>query len=273
MATILIFVLSGCMIKQDAETDSVQEIISEQDSEVVAESEEATQMNQNIDTEQMAGAFQDFMQESDSEEGDMPESDLYDAFLSEVSELIASNSDEMVDVPGLIGVYEATRDLSREEAFSVIGYHIQDVNSDGIDDLMIGYINDEVDSRFYGSLIFGLYTYMDDGPTCLLEGYARNRVSWIGDNRFFSEGSAGAIYHIFSVYELVEGETEFQCVDYYFTSEKDGNYEDIRVYYNNIGDWDVSVSEEQDCTLDEFWTYIDERNTEIEVLEFIPFTE
>ena len=268
-AIVLMFVLSGCMMKQNL----IEENVSEDVLEVSTDKEETTEFQQNIDTEQMADTFQNFTQESDTEEEQLPETGVYDTFLSEVYELIENNSDEMLNVSGLTGVYEATRELSREDAFSTIGYHIEDVNNDGVDDLMIGYINNETDSKFYGSLIYGLYTYIEGTPTCLLEGYARNRVSWRGENQFISEGSAGAIYYIFSTYELVEGETEFRCIDYYFTSEKDGNFEDVRAYYNNTGEWDTSVSQELECTLDEFWVFIDEYSAETETIEFIPFSE
>lgn len=70
-----------------------------------------------------------------------------------------------------------------------IGYVVEDIDGDGIDELLIGAL---VDDSFYGKMIFALYTLDDKGVHQLVfDSSERNRYYYAGENRFVNVG-AGA---------------------------------------------------------------------------------
>lgn len=70
-----------------------------------------------------------------------------------------------------------------------IGYMIEDIDGDGVDELLIGAL---VDDNFYGKMIFALYTLDDKGVHQLVfDSSERNRYYYAGENRFANVG-AGA---------------------------------------------------------------------------------
>lgn len=67
-----------------------------------------------------------------------------------------------------------------------IGYIIEDIDGDGIDELLIGTL---VDDSFYGKMIFALYTLDDKGVHQLaFDSSERNRYYYAGENRFANVG-------------------------------------------------------------------------------------
>lgn len=70
-----------------------------------------------------------------------------------------------------------------------IGYMVEDIDGDGIDELLIGALADD---SFYGKMIFALYTLDDKGVHQLVfDSNERNRYYYAGENRFANVG-AGA---------------------------------------------------------------------------------
>ena len=85
-----------------------------------------------------------------------------------------------------------------------IGYIYYDVNSDGIDELLIGEI---ADGNWKG-IIYDMYTTVNRKPQHVISGGSRNRY-YICDNSFIcNEYSSGALESGVRVYILVENSTE-----------------------------------------------------------------
>jgi hypothetical protein len=145
------------------------------------------------------------------------------------------------------------------------GYRIADYSGDRIPELLIGDVNN--------GMIYALYTVKDDQVHLTLEGAYRNAYYLLEDGSIFQQASGGAIYSIFGLYDLSADGSETICRDYWFTHEKDGDYEDIRCWHNTVGDMDIAVSEELAMTLEEFWAMEEKYADKIIVPKLIPFAE
>ena len=152
---------------------------------------------------------------------------------------------------GSIGVSEAVMGLETEEALSAVGYIIQDISGDGIPELLIGEYSEE-DGAF-GTMIYALYNCTNGVSECVFEGWYRNAYHWMGDGMFTYSGSGGAIYSMFGTAALSKDGTALEWQDYYFTYEKDENFEEIGCYHNTTGEDNPVDSEVLDISLDDFW--------------------
>ena len=133
------------------------------------------------------------------------------------------------------------------------GYQIRDLSGDGIPELLIGSTAGEEYDVVAGTMIYALFTVADNQVHLTLEGFHRSAYCLLEDGSIFHQGSGGAAYRIFGLYDLTTDGTALTCRDYWFTHEKDGNFEDIRCWHNTTGEMDPAVSEELSVTLDEFW--------------------
>ena len=146
---------------------------------------------------------------------------------------------------GAAGILENNGWGSSELMLWESGYIMQDFSGDGIPELLIGAEDN--------CMVYALYTIADGAVQLLAEGTYRNMYYLTEDGLFLNQGSGGAIYSIIGTYELKAGESALTCRDYWFTHEKDGNFEDVRCWHNTTGEMDPAVSEELAMTLDEFW--------------------
>lgn len=164
---------------------------------------------------------------------------------------IISNPEAVEDFDyGIRGVYEAAEALG-DDALDTIRYVFRDINRDGREELLIGCFITP-DFAHVKNELYAAYTYDGNAPQLLFEGRSRNSYSLTDSDTFYYYGSNGAIYSIFGEYELSES-GELSCKDFYFTYEKDNNWENIGLYHNTIDEWDPKVSEELDMSMEEFW--------------------
>jgi len=150
---------------------------------------------------------------------------------------------------------------------------IRDLSGDGIPELLIGAAVGEEFEIAAGTVIYALFTIADNQVHLTLEGFRRNAYSILEDGSIFNQGSGGAAYRIFGLYDLTADGTGLICRDYWFTHEKDGNLHDIRCWHNTMGERDPAVSEELSLTRDEFWTKEEELAKQRKVLELTTFAE
>lgn len=171
---------------------------------------------------------------------------------------------------GQVGVAENAR--IDDEAMTYVGYAIRDISGDGIPELTISEMkNPKWDS--YPSLdVFAVYTCVNGRPVLTFEGWGRNSYFWLGDGRFFNFGSGGAMYTMLGTYKLTEDGTALECEDFYFTYEKDENYEDIGIYHNTTGLWAPDKAEETDLSFDEFWAINEDMLLKIAPFELTSFS-
>ncbi|MBO4903100.1 MAG: hypothetical protein J5518_09935 [Lachnospiraceae bacterium] len=93
---------------------------------------------------------------------------------------------------------------SDDNALDKIGYAYADINSDGIEELFLGVIDDEAPE----DVIYDVYTMVDRKPAIVVSGTARNRY-YNYDNAFLcNEWSGGAGQSGVDVYALMSNSTE-----------------------------------------------------------------
>ena len=112
---------------------------------------------------------------------------VYQPIIDEVSDLVDTGYDENKDykyiTPGLQEkiCYGMNSDL---------GYIIEDVNNDGIPDLLIGY-NESDGADNLNSYIINAYTANGTNTRLLIDGWVRASYRWLGDGKFYYFGSEG----------------------------------------------------------------------------------
>lgn len=176
----------------------------------------------------------------------------YEAILERSVEVLASGGDiEIKD--GETGLLEACY------GGTGVGYAIEDLNADGVPELILGPAD--------GSSIYALYTGSGSEPVLLLEGWARNYWQYLGGGRFYVSGSGGVTYNMVGTFVLPRDGQELACEDFYFTYELDESFEEFGVFHNTEGLWDTSVSEQLDMTYDDLWALDEEWSAQAQPLD------
>ena len=193
----------------------------------------------------------------DADKLETPEPDgallaAYEAILERSVEVLASGGDiEIKD--GETGLLEACY------GGTGVGYAIEDLNADGVPELILGPAD--------GSSIYALYTGSGSEPVLLLEGWARNYWQYLGGGRFYVSGSGGVAYNMVGTFVLPRDGRELVCEDFYFTYELDESFEEFGVFHNTEGLWDTSVSELLDMTYDDLWALDEEWSAQAQPLD------
>ena len=104
---------------------------------------------------------------------------------------------------------------------SDVGYKIEDIDGDGISELIIASKN--------SPFIYDLYTLVNEKPKLLLSSWERCNVSYCG-NYFYRDGSGGAAYHGTERYVLKDG--DMQLIDNVYTEPTEENYEIMNYFYS-----------------------------------------
>lgn len=181
---------------------------------------------------------------------------IYSGVLDDFCHIILVGEDGLDNMEleeGAGWIYDVMMGRDSADVLASVGYRVQDISGDGIPELLVGAITDQDDYNDYGSYIYSVYTIVDGEPHCTIEGWYRSSYRMMNNGQIYYEGSGGAMYSIFAVYDISKDGTELICQDYYFTSNTDDSYEEYAMYHNTTGDWDISVSEMLDLPEDEFW--------------------
>lgn len=102
------------------------------------------------------------------------------------------------------GLNYMAADCYGEEPLENLGYAIEDIDGDGVQELLIGPIKAD---EFYEKMIFGLYTLDENGVNKLVfDGTERNRYYYAGENRFANLGSSAFNDSFETTVKLEDGE-------------------------------------------------------------------
>ncbi len=185
--------------------------------------------------------------ETDLSEGvSYPE--LYRDVLDEFYEIITENKESTVE--GTMGVSEQLVHLDSAAALERIGYGIIDISKDGIPELVIGSVSPEGEMAL-GTMIYAVYTVSDGKPTFVFEGRTKHSFRPMTDGGIFYQGSDGAMYSVFGIYDLTENGQRMNPREYYFTFPKNEDQTEIGFFHNKTGEWDSARSEELLISFDE----------------------
>lgn len=193
---------------------------------------------------------------------------VYADLLEEYYEAITTEGD-VRDKEGFGGVADVKAYVDFIDVQSSIGYIIEDLNDDGVAELIIGEPYEVVnENRYLGENILALYTCIDGKPTLVFEGWDRNRYTYIGNGKFENIGSGGAASTGFGTFVLPKNGAELECEDFYFSDFNPDDFTEIYYYKNNDGNWDRQNSEKLDISEDDFMELLANRENAAKTLEF-----
>lgn len=233
-------------------------------------------MQEGLATEAQTDAQTTQTEITTEQEVNTPKTDyleIYRPILDSLTDLLAKGTDDNGPQEGQNAVWEVLSGMDNLQAANNTGYALEDLNGDDIPELLICDVSRHDGLLAYGSTIYALYTCRDGQPVLFFEGWARNRYSLLTDNTILNIGSGGAMYAIWGIYNLSPDGTELQCLDYFFTHEKDGDFENIAFYHNLTGEWDPDLSEELEMTEEQFWQLQQDAVDRIGEISLIPFSE
>lgn len=227
-------------------------------------SENNTSAEVTEDTEE--NTTEDVTDKNNTTEEDKSELDyevVYAPVIDEILDLIINGYDyEKNYVYSFTGIIEGVMYRTKTDLLNNIGYVIEDINGDGVPELligedMVGYYDDITDESY----IYNGYTYKDGEIVCFLEGWGRSSYRWMGNGDFLYNGSASAMSSMFGQCYLNADGTELAWVDFYYSDEVgDGS---IGFYHNTSGMVDASASERLDLSDDDFWSLMDNYKSEL----------
>lgn len=261
----------------------------------------------------LSGEPSDSDSQNDADAEEMRLTEAYRIVLDSAYGLIAGVGGDISDIDyleGLTGLDEfvhITEFENTDERLTCVGYRFEDLNGDGISELLImetadasgmndadgatdasgasegsgtgsASLNQSGDNTIpnapqnaSGSRLFAVYTLVDGKPCCVLESMYRNSYSLTEDGTFFNQGSAGAMYSIFAEEKLSKDGTTMSCIDYWFTYEKDESFQEIGYYHNTTGDWEKNLSEE--VGEEEYYNALEKLESKVQAVEMKTFAE
>lgn len=257
--SVMVLLVPGCALKEDS-----RESGNEREEQEATKDEEEQETEFGQESEQ--GDPAENIENVESGNPDDMQVLMPDAYLELIESYASMLSGEDIWIDGSTGVWELVNGDAADAAAHV-GLTFEDMNQDGIPELIIGYQDGETDNVF-NNRILAVYSYVEERAALILEGWARNRYYYLGNGEFLCSGSSGASS---SCIEICAYEEDRLVVrDFYFTEIMDDNYEEIGVYYNTTGEWDVASSELLPMSVDEFWQIEEEYETEIVNLKLMP---
>lgn len=249
----------------------------------------------------LSGEPSDSDSQNDADAEEMRLTEAYRIVLDSAYGLIAGVGGDISDIDyleGLTGLDEfvhITEFENIDERLACVGYRFEDLNGDGISELLImettdasgasegsgagsASLNQSGDNTIpnapqnaSGSRLFAVYTLVDGKPCCVLESMYRNSYSLTEDGTFFNQGSAGAMYSIFAEEKLSKDGNTMSCIDYWFTYEKDESFQEIGYYHNTTGDWEKNLSEE--VGEEEYYNALEKLESKVQAVEMKTFAE
>lgn len=89
---------------------------------------------------------------------------------------------------------------------SSLGYCTMDINGDGIEELMIGSVNENA----YTGMFFDLYTIVDGQISLVISSGERDRYYLCEDYTIANEGSGGALSSVSGYYDLISDQLQLK---------------------------------------------------------------
>lgn len=156
-------------------------------------------------------------------------------------------------------------------SYDHVGYALVDLDSNGIEEMVIGGIDPKHDMSYTGPVVFEIYALSGEKAVSLFASEARSKYFLINDNKIISSGSSGANASSTVAYRLegdhlkfVEGLSTVNSRDssgqtvYHTTNWKTYEYSDI--IYGDYDKYDYTVP------VDQYWPFL----RELQALYWMP---
>ena len=190
--------------------------------------------------------------------------DVYDELIGTVYEVIAAGEMLESEQEGLFSLGVGLGHLNSDEMLQAAGYAVEDLNGDGIPELVLGMVDTDI--------IYTVYTCSEGTPVLVFESFVRNSYSWLGDGKFHYYGSGSAYNAGFGTFSLPAGGTELVCSEFRFTDVKPGTDSEIGCYCNSSGSWEIEASEELEMSPEELWNLDAEAREQIKSIPYTSFS-
>ncbi|MBP3488202.1 MAG: hypothetical protein J6K53_07375 [Roseburia sp.] len=162
--------------------------------------------------------------------------------------------------------------LGTEEALSVIGYMLYDVDGNGTEELLIV---DKETSDFHNMVLF-MYTFRDGRPVLVFSSMAEDRFYILNDNTIYNASSGTPAATGYGTYRIAEDGIRLSPIDYYFTylyyPKDPDELPQLRWYHNTTGEYNTEKSEllpKEDWEIEE----IEEMEAQIKDLDVTYFSD
>ena len=157
----------------------------------------------------------------------------FDAVYVDICRLLDTGSWDLAYTYANTGMMEVVGPQNtKAERYSSITYALEDINNDGIQEMIV------LDAMG-NTRILAIFALQNGQPVMIHEGWYRSRLYRLSDGSLYSEGSGGAAYSIF--------EANGQC---WFTYPKGEDLLEIGYYYAADGSYDPTTA--QEITADEY---------------------
>ena len=156
------------------------------------------------------------------------------------------------------GQYSKSADEQMGE--SSLGYCTMDINGDGIEELMIGSVNENA----YTGMFFDLYTIVDGQISLVISSGERDRYYLCEDYTIANEGSGGALSSVSGYYDLISDQLQLKegvFMDGYDHSDNPWFYTSTNIYE----DYSTPISESEAQGIMDKYTYM--------TLPYVPLDE
>ncbi|MBQ7972417.1 MAG: hypothetical protein IJ291_03070 [Lachnospiraceae bacterium] len=189
---------------------------------------------------------------------------VYDMILSEIVTALQSGPHTVENNEYFtMGICEvAILGEKAEDRVKSISYAFYDINTDGINELII---TKTPDAMYPDMRILDIYTIEDGSAVNLVSGYVRNRYYLLDDNTLLNSGSGGAAYSFNELLVFQAGTNKLVSQGLFFSYPKDEDMRECGYYYSEDGIYDVEVATE--ITAEEYGVFYDEFQSRMVMLE------
>lgn len=180
-------------------------------------------------------------------DGDGYYESLYTDVLDKMYNVVINPSEAEFDSEdGTMGVWETANFSSNAKA--EIGYTFMDLNGDGNSELVIGRTEDNGDPEKPGNEVYAVYMILNGKAECVISGWVRNFHQMTNDGRFVYFASGGAFDYGYGIKTVTADGAVISDLVYAGLAP---NGEDMAVYSNPDGIWDLNDNYLTDMTVDE----------------------
>lgn len=152
--------------------------------------------------------------------------------------------------------------LCRSDTLDQMGYSIQDINGDGIDELLIGEIGENGYWGLGSGMFYDLYTKENGMPVLVIQSAERSRYYLCDNGTIANEASGGSRSNIYAYYTLEDAKTTLTLLE---SVIGDGYYDEQNPWFYSTTSRDnpeeaVHISSEEADAIINQYTYANIQN-------------